>query len=84
MLYAGILLLVAVLLFGSSAVLGVIGAVLGFVAAATGLAVAAYHTGPVLEQMGYASTDAPAIIVIVLLGLLVIGRLALSYFDRKH
>lgn len=82
MLIALLLLIAAILLFGSSAIIGAFGMVLGFISFAAALGFAAYHSGPLIESMGYTASDAPALIIIALLMLLLAGKLISHLITR--
>lgn len=83
MIVAGLLLIIAILLFGSSAVIGAFGAILGFIAFASALAVAGYHAGPLIEKLGLNGDNAVALIILTICGILAVGRLIIYLIDRR-
>lgn len=84
MVFAALLLIIAILLFGASAIFGAITAIIGFIAAAAALAVAIYHSSPLIASMGFSASDAPWLIILIICAIFAIGRLAIYVFDGRR
>lgn len=83
MLYALLLLIIAILLLGSSRILGALGAVLGFAFAVLALGTLAYFASPWLLAIGLNDDQILPAIVGILLTFLVVGRLAVYLIERR-
>ena len=83
MLYAILLLILAVLLFGSSAVIGAIGAILGFIAFAAGLAVLSWYASPFIVSLGVDPGNVVGAIGITIVLLIGVLHIAILILDRR-
>lgn len=83
MIFAALLLIAAILLFGSSAVLGAAGRVLGVIAGAAAVTIGLYYLAPSAGHFGVSAENAPAVIILIICGIFAVGRLAIYIFDRR-
>lgn len=83
MLVAIALLILAVLLFGSSAVLGAFGAILGFIAAVAGLAFLAIAAAPMMPSLGLSSDQAVPAIALAIIAFIAIGNVIMAILKRR-
>jgi hypothetical protein len=83
MIVAALLVIIAIMLFGSSAVLGAIGHVLGFLALLVGLSVLIYYTRPFFAEIPLGPEYIFLGIVLVLLGVYGAFRLLVFLFGRR-
>jgi hypothetical protein len=83
MLYVLLLVIIAILLVGSSRVLGAVGLALGYICLAAALGLLTYFAAPWLISLGLNSDQVPWVIVLFFIGLLVVARLAAHLHGKR-
>jgi hypothetical protein len=83
MIVAALLVIIAIMPFGSSAVLGAIGHVLGFLALLVALAFLVYYTRPFFAEIPLGPEYIFLGIVLVILGIYGAFRLLVFFLERR-